>query len=273
MLNMIQMAFIMEGITKTMQTFLDITNYIFSAVFFVEAVCKIIAFGDTYLKLGWNKFDFFVVVSSIIDLLLETLDTKSMEFLTVAPQLARVMRVLRVTRIIKLAGKQEGLQAIIQTIIFSLPSLGNVVILLALIYFMFTIMGWFIFQEIIEGDVISPLKNFTTFVNGFLLVFALSTGEDWNKVMFDCTRTKEDGCIQGINCGHYVAYIYFMMLVLVCSHVMLNLFILVIIQQFEKYYLPKENMITKFKNDLACFMKVWKELTQDRYRCHKIKEN
>lgn len=64
-----------------------------------------------------------------------------------------------------------------------------------------------------------------------------------------------------------------MLLVLVCSHVMLNLFILVIIQQFEKYYLPKENMITKFKNDLACFMKVWKELTQDRYRCHKIKEN
>lgn len=109
MLNMVQMAFIMEGNTKTMNSILDFTNYIFSAVFFVEAVFKIIAFGDTYLKLGWNKFDFFVVISSIFDLLLETLDTKSMEFLTVAPQLARVMRVLRVTRIIKLAGKQEGL--------------------------------------------------------------------------------------------------------------------------------------------------------------------
>ena len=46
----------------------------------------------------------------------------------------RVLRVLRVTRIIKLAGKQEGLQAIIQTIVFSLPSLLNVVILLGLIY-------------------------------------------------------------------------------------------------------------------------------------------
>jgi hypothetical protein len=154
-----------------------------------------------------------------------------------------------------------------------LPSLGNVVILLGLIYFMFTIMGWFLFQTITEGDVIGPLKNFTTFQNGFLLVFALSTGEDWNKVMFDCTRTAKDGCIDGINCGSGIAYIYYMLLVLVCSHVMLNLFILVIIQQFEKYYLPKENMITKFKNDLTCFMKVWKELTQDRYKCHKIKEN
>lgn len=54
-------------------------------MFIVEAAFKIIAYGDTYLKLGWNKFDFFVVSSSIVDLLLETLDTQSMEFLTVAP--------------------------------------------------------------------------------------------------------------------------------------------------------------------------------------------
>lgn len=52
---------------------------------------------------------------------------------------------------------------------------------------------------------------------------------------------------------------YFMVLILVCTHVMLNLFILVIIQQFEKYYLPKDNMITKFKEDLKEFMEVWKE--------------
>ena len=62
------------------------------------------------------------------------------------------------------------------------------------------------------------------------------------------------------------------MLVLVCSHVMLNLFILVIIQQFEKYYLPKENMITLFKKDLANFMEVWRVYTQTKYSCFKIKE-
>ena len=53
---------------------------------------------------------------------------------------------------------------------------------------------------------------------------------------------------------------------------MLNLFILVIIQQFEKYYLPKDNMIVTFKRDLASFMRVWKSETQERYRCQKIKE-
>lgn len=42
---------------------------------------------------------------------------------------------------------------------------------------------------------------------------------------------------------------------------MLNLFILVIIQQFEKYYLPKDNMLVTFKRDLASFMRVWKAET------------
>jgi hypothetical protein len=64
-----------------------------------------------------------------------------------------------------------------------------------------------------------------------------------------------------------------MLLILVCSYVMLNLFILVIIQQFEKYYLPEDNMLDKFKNDQSSFMKIWKQLTQDRYQCFKIKEN
>jgi len=64
-----------------------------------------------------------------------------------------------------------------------------------------------------------------------------------------------------------------MLLVLVCTHVMLNLFILVIIQQFEKYYLPQDNMITKFKIDQGRFMDVWAEFTMNKYNCKKIKEN
>lgn len=105
------------------------------------------------------------------------------------------------------------------------------------------------------------------------MVFALATGEDWNKVMFDCSRSPADGCIKGETCGTGWSIIYFVLLVLVCSHVMLNLFILVIIQQFEHYYLPKDNVIAHFKNDLSSFMKVWKKFTQDRYNCAKIKES
>ena len=175
---------------------------------------------------------------------------------------------------IRLARKDEGLQAILETIQFSIPSLGNVFLLLLIVYFMFSILGCSFFHDITQGEVIDDLKNFSNFGNSFLLLFAISTGEDWNKIMFDCSRTAEDGCIQGENCGPApYSYWYFYIMVLTCSHVMLNLFILVIIQQFEKYYLPKESMITMFKDDQKAFMRVWKKFTMDKYRCFKIKES
>lgn len=92
--------------------------------------------------------------------------------------------------------------------------------------------------------------------------------------MFDCSRKKEDGCIEGETCGTPPwSYYYFFAMVLICSYVMLNLFILVIIQQFEKYYLPKETTISRFKKDHNDFLKVWKKFTQDKFKCKKIKEN
>ena len=127
------------------------------------------------------------------------------------------------------------------------------------------------FGNIKSGEVIDDLKNFNNFFDAFLLLFAITTGEDWNKIMFDCSRVAPE-CVPNETCGKSQAFIYFFAIILVCSHVMLNLFILVIIQQFEKYYLPTENMITFFKNDQANFMKAWKIFTQDRYKCFKIKE-
>ena len=62
-----------------------------------------------------------------------------------------------------------------------------------------------------------------------ILLLAMMTGEDWNRVMFDCSRTPKDGCVEGLNCGSNLAFIYFNFLIVVCSYVMLQLFILVII--------------------------------------------
>lgn len=270
-LNMLQMGCFAEGMSEGMIWFLGFTNYIFTAVFIVEATLKLVAFGKSYFENSWNKFDFFVVCSSIIDLLMTLMDSSALSSVKVLPQLARVMRVLRVTRLLKFA---EGLQAIIQTIMFSIPSLANVFGLLMLIFFMFAVCGNSLFAEVTRGDVIDDLKNFRDFASAFVLLFAVATGEDWNKTMFDCSRTKADGCIEGETCGQGlgVSVGYFFLLVLMCTHVMLNLFILVIIQQFEKYYLPKDNMIVLFKRDLDSFMRVWKAETQEKYDCLKIKE-
>ena len=121
---------------------------------------------------------------------------------------------------------------------FSIPSLLNVFFLLMLIFFMFAILGNFAFNAVTDGITITELKNYKNFTNAFIFLFALSTGEDWNRVMFDCQRSKADGCIDGVSCGSVWSFPYHLLILFVCTWVMLNLFILVIIQQFEKYYLP-----------------------------------
>ena len=62
----------------------------------------------TFISSGWNKFDLFVVCSSIIDLIMNSMGN-GIAFLRVGPQLARIMRVLRVTRLMKLVKSMQGL--------------------------------------------------------------------------------------------------------------------------------------------------------------------
>jgi hypothetical protein len=211
-------------------------------------------------------------MSSLLDLLMMSLEGAEMEFLRVGPQIARIMRVMRVSRVLRLAGKQKGLLSLIQTISFSIGPLSNVLGLILIIFFMFSILGCFFFGDINEGEVIDDVRNFQDWYNSFLLLFSISTGEDWNRIMWDTTRTEEDGCVEGINCGARAHIIYFLAFILIATHIMLNLFILVILQQFDKYYLPTENVIQKYNEALENFIEVWTEFTL-RYRCQKIKEN
>ena len=117
-------------------------------------------------------------------------------------------------------------------------------------------LGVFLFSEIKEGDVIDKYRNFDTFDDAFLLLFALSTGEEWNFIMHDCSRVPPD-CEPGITCGHSYAWLYFVIFIILVTHIMLNLFILVIIEQFDKYFLDSENPLSIFQARFDQFEKTW----------------
>lgn len=116
------------------------------------------------------------------------------------------------------------------TITFSLPSLLNVLFLLFLVYFMFAILGVFFFREVVTGRVINEFMNFSNFSHAMLMLFRMTTGEDWNLVMYDCMLTPADGCIEGETCGTILAPLYFVSFMMICSNIMINLFVLVILQ-------------------------------------------
>ena len=148
--------------------------------------------------------------------------------------------------------------------------------LLMLIFFMFAVLGVSMFQNVTGSDDVYTLlmldaqyKNFINFHSGFITIFVISTGESWPLAMYDVGR-QEPNC--GPNtCGSRFAVLYFMMFVMVVQKIMLNLFILVIIQQFEQYYVSEDNPIQKFKNNLVLFEKTWIEFTK-KHEHIRIKE-
>lgn len=133
---------------------LGISNHFFTAIFSIEMFVKMRAYSYRYFETTWNKFDFFIVMSSWAEILIGFVNIEGNDQLRVLPQVARILRVLRVTRVVKLASKNEGLQALMQTITLSVGALANVFLLLLLVLFIFSILAVFFFSELTEGEVI-----------------------------------------------------------------------------------------------------------------------
>jgi len=113
-----------------------------------------------------------------------------------------------------------------------------------------------------EGTILDDTyMNFKNFGNAMILLLRVSTGEDWNRIMFDTYPYQQ-----------FFSPLYFISFVVICSYVMLNLFVLVIIQQFDQYYLPQDNIISKFKESLEDFKETWKAFSSG-YGGMKIKES
>ncbi len=108
-LNIFTMAATFEGMSKEYSGILENINYFFTAAFAVECASKLIAHGSNYFNSSWNKFDFFVVSASFIDIIMANMSANSLKVIRVGPQLARIMRVMRVSRLFKLLNKYKGL--------------------------------------------------------------------------------------------------------------------------------------------------------------------
>lgn len=198
--NIIVMAMSYEDSSQSYQNVLDKLNLGFTVIFILEMVLKLLALGPKgYWFNGWNKFDAFVVTASIADLLMDSLGSEMGSFLRVGPQLARVLRVLRVTRLFRLAKSLQGLTALIETMIFSLPSMLNISALLFLVFFIYAVLGVFLYQNITQGTIINDYVNFANFGNAMVALFKASTGENWPLLMFDTMKTSN--CTPNVDCG------------------------------------------------------------------------
>lgn len=188
-----------QGMSDGFLLFLRVANYIFTVIFIYELVVKYIAFGCQRFHMGsyprslaaWNNFDCFIVFISVLGILFD--DVIGADNMPVNPAILRILRILRVARILKLLKSAKDLVILLTTVSRSLAQVGNLGLLLFLLFFIYSALGIELFGRLActDGnpcDGLSEYANFENFGMAMLVLFRLSTGDNWNGMMKDGLR-------------------------------------------------------------------------------------
>uniref|UniRef100_A0A1A8DL31 Calcium channel, voltage-dependent, R type, alpha 1E subunit n=1 Tax=Nothobranchius kadleci TaxID=1051664 RepID=A0A1A8DL31_NOTKA len=246
-------------------------NTAFTVLFSMECILKIMAFGlVNYFRDTWNIFDFITVLGSITEIVvdLQSLNTINMSFL----------KLFRTARLIKLLRQGYTIRILLWTFVQSFKALPYVCLLIAMLFFIYAIIGMQVFGNIKLNDEshINQHNNFKTFFSALMLLFRSATGESWQEIMLSCLSGQEcepDPSISPLTispdheggCGTDFAYCYFVSFIFFSSFLMLNLFVAVIMDNFE--YLTRDSSILG-PHHLDEFVRIWGEY--DRLACGRI---
>lgn len=155
----------------------DVLNYIFTGIFALEAVIKIISEGKLYFSDGWNKFDLVIVLGSLIGIIAANLTSFSLSGATT------IMRAFRLLRILRLTKKFKSLRTIFNTFLVAMPAISNVGSFLLFFLYIFSIIGMLAFGKMKRVGIMNEYLNFENFSNSFLTLFIVATGDCWNMIM------------------------------------------------------------------------------------------
>jgi voltage-gated sodium channel len=203
-------------------SWLQIMDTLVLGIFTVEILIKFVARYPKPLQFfsdPWNVFDFIIVGAC---------------FLPFAVKYAMVLRILRLLRVLRLIRAIPRLKIVVEALLRSLPSMGYVSILLMVLFYMYAVMGTFLFGQ---NDPI----HFGTLQAAFLSLFRIVTLEDWTDIMY----TQIYGCdVYGFEpfsqmCTDPTAFpiispVYFVSFVLLGTMIFLNLFIGVIVNGMDE---------------------------------------
>ncbi|XP_048832652.1 voltage-dependent R-type calcium channel subunit alpha-1E isoform X2 [Brienomyrus brachyistius] len=252
-------------------------NTAFTMLFSLECILKILAFGFVnYFRDTWNIFDFITVLGSITEIVVDWLSLKTFNM--------SFLKLFRAARLIKLLRQGYTIRILLWTFVQSFKALPYVCLLIAMLFFIYAIIGMQVFGNIKLRDdrTINRHNNFKTFFGALMLLFRSATGESWQEIMLSCLGGQEceaDSTIQpslnasvtseasdqNTGCGTEFAYFYFVSFIFFSSFLMLNLFVAVIMDNFE--YLTRDSSILG-PHHLDEFVRIWGEY--DRAACGRI---
>lgn len=183
--------------------YFEIGHQIILGIFIAEAIIKLIAAWprpQSYFQDPWNVFDFSLIVLSLIPF---------------AGQFALIGRLLRLFRVLRLVAALPELRLIVETLLRSIPSMMNVIILMGIIFFIYGVAGYHLFHE-------HDPTHWRDLGYAILTLFRIVTLEDWTDVMY-----------KAMELSPYYGF-YFVTFVVFGTFIVINLFMAVVINNLDE---------------------------------------
>lgn len=227
-------------VSSTYSTIWHIVDYAVNLYFVFEIAVKMIAEKKTlnFFKSKWNVFDFVIVVITLLPL-------ESSGY-------AAVARLMRVFKILRLFTARPELKAILDMLIKAIPAIIDIVILMFIIFYIYAIIGSFVFSEL-------PSGLWKDFLISMLTLFRILTFEDWTDVMYEAMEV------------HPWSWIYFISFIIIAAFVFFNLFVAVIIGEMQK--LQEKDMKEELHEDHNKIDLLLKEVQALRTEVKELKDS
>uniref|UniRef100_A0A8C4VD37 Sodium channel protein n=1 Tax=Falco tinnunculus TaxID=100819 RepID=A0A8C4VD37_FALTI len=266
-LNMVTMMVETDDQSEDMENILYWINLVFIVLFTGECVLKLISLRHYYFTIGWNIFDFVVVILSIVGMFL----AEMIEKYFVSPTLFRVIRLARIGRILRLIKGAKGIRTLLFALMMSLPALFNIGLLLFLVMFIYAIFGMSNFAYVKREVGIDDMFNFETFGNSMICLFQITTSAGWDGLLAPILNSGEPDCdphkdhpgssVKG-DCGNpSVGIFFFVSYIIISFLVVVNMYIAVILENFS--VATEESAEPLSEDDFEMFYEVWEKFDPD----------
>ncbi|XP_042693435.1 sodium channel protein type 4 subunit alpha [Centrocercus urophasianus] len=266
-LNMVTMMVETDDQSETKTDILYKINLVFIVIFTGECVLKMFALRYYYFTIGWNIFDFVVVILSIAGIVLSDIIEKYF----VSPTLFRVIRLARIGRVLRLIRGAKGIRTLLFALMMSLPALFNIGLLLFLVMFIYSIFGMSNFAYVKKEAGIDDIFNFETFGNSIICLFQITTSAGWDGLLSpilnsgppDCDPNLENpgSSVKG-DCGNpSIGIFFFCSYIIISFLIVVNMYIAIILENFN--VATEESSEPLCEDDFDMFYETWEKFDPD----------
>ncbi|XP_067285334.1 sodium channel protein type 4 subunit alpha A isoform X1 [Pseudorasbora parva] len=266
-LNMVTMMIETDDQSPEKEDILYLINLVFIVVFTGECILKMFALRQYFFTIGWNVFDFVVVILSIAGLMLSDIIEKYF----VSPTLFRVIRLARIGRVLRLIRGAKGIRTLLFALMMSLPALFNIGLLLFLIMFIFSIFGMSNFAYVKKQAGIDDIFNFETFGGSIICLFEITTSAGWDGLLLPIMNSGPPDCDPDIenpgtdvrgNCGNPgMGIMFFCSYIIMSFLVVVNMYIAIILENFN--VAQEESGDPLCEDDFQMFDETWEKFDVD----------